>query len=83
MINQPSRWQIENESIKNDVLAKTSSKDYRVRLCYFVFAVSLYNIWRLVDFLSKAGVDGEMDCVPALTAGGCVELICGELVPPD
>lgn len=41
------RWQIENEykSIKGDFLAKTSSKDYRVRLFYFVFAVLLYNIW--------------------------------------
>nr|WP_245852954.1 hypothetical protein [Natrinema ejinorense] len=31
------RWHIENEyeSIKNDFLAKTSSKDYRVRLFYF------------------------------------------------
>nr|WP_238717537.1 transposase [Natronorubrum halophilum] len=31
------RWQIENEykSIKNDFLAKTSSKDYRVRLFFF------------------------------------------------
>ena len=40
------RWQIENEykSIKGDFLAKTSSKDYRVRLFYFVFAVLLYNI---------------------------------------
>ncbi len=32
------RWQIENEykSIKGDFLAKTSSKDYRVRLFSFV-----------------------------------------------
>ena len=45
------RWQIENgyKSIKNDFLAKTSSNDYRVRLFYFVFAVLLYNIWRLTD----------------------------------
>jgi hypothetical protein len=79
------RWQIENEykSIKNDFLAKTSSKDYRVRLFYFVFAVLLYNIWRLTDFLLKAGVDGEMDYAPVLTAGECVELVCGELIPPD
>lgn len=58
------RWQIENEyrSIKCDFLAKTSSKAYRVRLFYFVFAVFLYNIWRLTDFLLKAGVDGEVDC---------------------
>jgi len=79
------RWQIENEykSIKHDFLAKTSSKDYRVRLFYFVFAVLLYNIWRLTDFLLKASVEGEMDYAPVLTAGECVELVCGNLIPPD
>jgi len=79
------RWQIENEykSIKHDFLAKTSSKDYRVRLFYFAFAVLLYNIWRLTDFLLKAGVDGEMDYAPILTAGECVELIVSALIPPD
>nr|WP_273741585.1 transposase [Natrinema soli] len=79
------RWQIENEykSIKNDFLAKTSSKDYRVRLFYFVFAVLLHNIWRLTDFLLKAGVDGEMDYAPVITAGECVELVCSALLPSD
>jgi len=79
------RWQIENEykSIKHDFLAKTSSKDYRVRLFYFVFAVLLYNIWRLTDFLLKASVDGEMDYAPVLTAGECVERVCAGLVPAD
>jgi hypothetical protein len=79
------RWQIENEykSIKHDFLAKTSSKDYRVRLFYFVFAVLLYNIWRLTDFLLKAGVDGEMDYAPVLTAGECVEIVVSALIPPD
>ena len=79
------RWQIENEykSIKNDFLAKTSSKDYRVRLFYFVFAVLLYNIWRLTDFLLKAGVDSEMDYAPVLTAGRCVEIVVSPLIPPD
>jgi len=79
------RWQIENEykSIKNDFLAKTSSKDYRVRLFYFVFAVVLYNIWRLTDFLLKADVDGEMDYAPMLTANECVELVASGLIPPD
>jgi hypothetical protein len=79
------RWQIENEykSIKNDFLAKTSSKDYRVRLFYFVFAVLLYNIWRLTDFLLKASVDGAIDYGPVLTAGECVELISSALIPPD
>nr|WP_240940574.1 transposase [Haloarcula argentinensis] len=79
------RWQIENEykSLKNDFLAKTSSKDYRVRLFYFVFAVLLYNIWRLTDFLLKAGVNGEMDYAPVLTAGECVEILASALIPPD
>ncbi|WP_158055709.1 transposase [Halorussus halophilus] len=79
------RWQIENEykSIKGDFLARTSSKDYRVRLFYFVFAVLLYNIWRLTDFLLKAGVDGEMDYAPVLTAGECVEIVASALIPPD
>ncbi|MFC4552398.1 transposase [Halorussus sp. GCM10023401] len=79
------RWQIENgyKSIKHDFLAKTSSKDYRVRLFYFVFAVLLYNIWRLTDFLLKAGVEGEMDYAPVLTAGECAELVSAALVPPD
>src|SRR6056297_1500611 len=79
------RWQIENEykSIKHDFLAKTSSKDYRVRLFYFVFAVLLYNIWRLTDFLLKADVDGEMDYAPVITAGECVELVASALIPHD
>jgi hypothetical protein len=79
------RWQIENEykSIKNDFLAKTSSKDYRVRLFYFVFAVLLYNIWRLTDFLLKAGLDSEMDYAPVLTAGECVEIVVSALITPD
>lgn len=79
------RWQIENEymSIKNDFFAKTSSKDYRIRLFYFVFAVLLHNIWRLTDFLLKASVDGEIDYAPVFTAGECVELVCSALIPPD
>ena len=79
------RWQIDSEykSIKGDFLVKTSSKDYRVRLFYFVFAVLLYNIWRLTDFLLKVDIDGEMDYAPVLTAGECVELVAPALIPHD
>jgi len=52
-------------------------------LFYFVFAVLLYNVWRLTDYLSKAGVDGEMDYAPVLTAGECVELVALASIPPD
>lgn len=79
------RWQIENEykSIKNDFLAKTSSRDYRVRLFYFVFAALLYNIWRITDFLLKAGVDEEMEYAPEIPAGMVVEMVSAALVPVD
>ena len=79
------RWQIENEykSIKNDFLAKTVSKDYRVRLFYFVFAALLYNIWRITDFPLKAGVDEEMDYAPEITAGMFVEMVSSALAPVD
>lgn len=79
------RWQIENEykSIKNDFLAKTSSKDYRVRLFYFVFAVLLHNIWRLTDLLLKAEVKAKRGYAPVITAGECVEFVCSALVPDD
>jgi len=79
------RWQIENEykSIKYDFLAKTSSKDYRVRLFYFVFAALLHNIWRLTDFLLKARVGDDIDYAPVLTAGECVEWVSSALIPAD
>ena len=48
-----------------------------------MFAVLLYNIWRLTDFLLKAGVGGEMDYAPVLTAGECVELVASALIPYD
>jgi len=70
------RWQIENEykSIKNNFLAKISSKDYGLRLFYFVFAVLLTNIWRLTEFLLEAGVDGEMDYAAVPTARASVSI---------
>lgn len=79
------RWGIENEykSIKSDILAKTSSKDYRVRLFYFVFAVLLHNIWRLTDLLLKAVTDGPMDYAPVLAVVEVVELAFTGLIPAD
>jgi hypothetical protein len=49
----------------------------------FVFAVLLYNIWRLTDFLLKADIDCEMDYAPVLTAGECVEFVIPALIPSD
>lgn len=54
-----------------------------MRLFHSVFAILLYNIWRFTNFLLKAGVDGEMDYAPVLTAGEYVELIALALISPD
>lgn len=48
-----------------------------------VFAVSLYNIWQLTDFVLKVNVDVEMGYAPVLTAGEYVELVASPLIPPD
>ncbi|ELY61976.1 putative transposase (TCE33) [Natronococcus jeotgali DSM 18795] len=48
-----------------------------------MFAVLLYNIWRLTGFLLKGGIDGEMDYTSVLTTDECVELIVSALIPPD
>lgn len=80
------RWQIEAEykSLKSDFLGKTSSKDYRVRLFYFVFAVLLHNVWRVTSFLLQAAVSSveEFEYSPVLTAGECAEVVAAGLDPP-
>jgi len=71
------------KSIENVFLTKTSSRDYLMGLFYVVFAVLLFYIWQLTDFLLKAYVDGEMDYAPDLTVGECVEIIASALILPD
>lgn len=46
----------------------TTSKDYSVRLFEFGFAVLLYNMWLLVDFLVQVGMDVEFRTKPRITA---------------
>lgn len=48
--------------------AYTTSKDFGVRLFEFGFAVLLYNMWLLVDFLVQVGMDVEFRTKPRITA---------------
>ncbi|WP_122089910.1 transposase [Halalkalicoccus subterraneus] len=63
------RWDIENQykSIKK-FLPRTSSTDYRVRLCNFVLATLLYVLWRLTDYLIKRGKGVSIRSPPEVTA---------------
>ncbi|PSQ22528.1 hypothetical protein BRD04_04375 [Halobacteriales archaeon QS_9_67_17] len=75
------RWDIEigYRSIK-DFLAYTTSKEYSVRLFHFGFAVILYNMWLLVDFLLKVSFDELAYRIkPRLPAKRFMELVKGVL----
>jgi hypothetical protein len=48
--------------------AYTTSKDFGVRLFEFGFAVLLYNMWLLVDFLVQVGMDVPFRSKPRITA---------------
>jgi putative transposase len=46
------RWGIETAyRVKNDFRPKTTSKNYVIRLFYFLFSVCLYNLWELVNVI--------------------------------
>ena len=51
------RWGIETGyRIIRKFLARTTSKRYNVRLLYFYLAIVLYNIWVLVNILSRVHI---------------------------
>lgn len=46
------RWGIETAyRVKKDFRPKTTSKNYVIRLFYFLFSVCLYNLWELVNVI--------------------------------
>ncbi|HUU87171.1 MAG TPA: transposase [Candidatus Glassbacteria bacterium] len=46
------RWGIETAyRVKKDFRPKTTSKNYIIRLFYFLFSVCLYNLWELVNVI--------------------------------
>jgi hypothetical protein len=48
--NYSKRWGIETSfRVKEEFRIKTTSRDFRVRLFFFLFSVSLYNLWILVN----------------------------------
>jgi len=71
------RWQIENEykTIKEHFLPMCASKDYRNRFLYFVIGVTMYNVWRLANFVLRDEVDVDLGEKPPLRAGEIVELV--------
>lgn len=71
------RWMIENEykTIKKHFLPTSATPDYRIRLLYFVIGVTLYNVWRMANFMLRDEVDVDLGEDPPILAGEIVELV--------
>ncbi|MCK4365096.1 MAG: transposase [Thermoplasmatales archaeon] len=56
------RWRVETSYRvkKHSYLPKTTSKDYLIRLFYFMFSVLLYNLWILADILIWLALFGQV-----------------------
>ncbi len=57
------RWGVETSYRvkKHSYLPKTTSKNYYIRLFYFMFAVLLYNLWILADVLLWLALFGKVE----------------------
>lgn len=63
------RWGIETSyRMKNIFRTRTTSKNYQVRLFFFLFSVCLYNLWVLVNAFVEAFVFGKALAKPYFTA---------------
>jgi putative transposase len=67
--NYSKRWGIETSyRVKAEFKAKTTSKNYSIRLFYFLFSVCLYNLWILVNIVVNIVVFGKIIEKPLITA---------------
>lgn len=56
------RWGIETSyRVKKEFRAKTTSKNYVIRLFYFLYSVCLYNLWQVVNIAIKTIMEWAMD----------------------
>ena len=66
------RWGIETSyRVKKDFRPKTTSKNYVIRLFYFLFSVSLYNIWEFLNVILALveKIDSETPVIAAKLFG--------------
>jgi len=63
------RWGIETAfRVKEAFRARTTSKNYIIRLFYFLFSVTLYNLWVMVNTLISLSIFGKLPDKPLVTA---------------
>jgi len=64
------RWGIETSyrNMRRDFNPRTTSKNYHIRLFYFLFSVCLYNLWILVNICISIALHGKVLDKPLITA---------------
>lgn len=64
------RWGIETgyRNMDKDFKPRTTSKNYNIRLFYFLFSVCLYNLWVLVNICISIAIHGKVLDKPIITA---------------
>ena len=64
------RWGIETSyrNLDHDFKARTTTKNYHIRLFYFLFSVCLYNLWVLVNICVSLTLYGRLSEKPIITA---------------
>ena len=64
------RWGIETgyRSVDHDFKPKTTTKNYNIRLFYFLFSVCLFNLWVLVNICISLLIYGRIKDKPLITA---------------
>jgi IS4 transposase len=54
--------------VKGDFRSRTTSKNFAVRLFYFLFSVAMYNIWILLNLSVGVNIYKEIPKKPVVTA---------------
>jgi putative transposase len=64
------RWGIETgyRNLDHDFQARTTTRNYHIRLFYFLFSVCLFNLWVLVNICVSLSVYGRIKDKPLITA---------------
>ncbi|MEW5896174.1 MAG: transposase [Nanoarchaeota archaeon] len=79
------RWGIETSyRVKQDFKARTTSKNYVVRLFYFMFSACLYNLWILANIMVGLAILKFIPKEPFITAkmfGVMLYTLCSYLDP--
>lgn len=72
------RWGIETgyRVIKNSFYLRTTSRDFRIRLLYFLFSTIVYNLWILIDILVWIDLMGEVGAYHQVKSKYFRTLIC-------